>query len=44
MGILQLQIELSSQISSQNSGIILQIPLAFQTTTRCKETGREQKL
>ena len=29
MGILQLQIELSSQISSQKSGIILRIPLAF---------------
>ena len=39
-GNLQLQIELSSPIS----GIILQILLAFQTTTRGKETGREQKL
>ena len=37
---LQLQIELSSQ----KSGIILQILLAFQTITRCKETGREPKL
>ena len=33
-----------AELSSQISGIILQILLAFQTITRCKETVREPKL